>query len=343
MFLAPLMCREMNALCDTLNFRPMNTDDRSALVHIAGLEMALFDEKRLQRLPVSSEKRVSPPLQATSDGLDFVILLSGTTEVVGAIGYTRFDAPAETADIVFTIGDVYRNRGYASVALELLCVVLPQFITVHLLTLHCNPSDIAAIAVGGHAGFAPLERSASRLHGTSFAMSRMVPLTLHSPRLIYRVLTMADHQSIYNQFSDADMCRTFSDPPCTWQEAADIITHYGSPSTNKRYARWGIFHATTGEFIGTCGYHFYDAATAQVEIGYDIWKTHWGNGYATEAVGSLIAYIWTALQVHTIYALILPENVASLAVARRHGFVTSPMLRDHTDEGLSCVALHKLV
>jgi ribosomal-protein-alanine N-acetyltransferase len=336
MFLASMVCREMNALSDTLVFRPLTADDR-----IAGLEQTHYDEKR-HNVPFFSPNNVdSPPLLAQLDALNIVMMLPSSATVVGAIGSKRSDADAQTAEIVFTIGEEYRNRGYASGALELLCVVLPQFITLHQLTLHCHPSDMAAIAVGGHAGFAPMVQSDVRLRDTSFAMSRMVPLTLHSPRLIYRVLTIADHQSIYDQFSDADMCRSFSDPPCTWQEAADIITHYGSPSTSKRFARWGIFLATTGEFIGTCGYHFFDATTAQVEIGYDIWKAHWGNGYATESVGSLIAYLWSTLPVQTIYALIYPENAASFAVAHRHGFVSSPILREHTDERLCCVALQK--
>jgi ribosomal-protein-alanine N-acetyltransferase len=336
MLLASMICREMNALSDTLFFRPMTADD-----HIAGLEMTRFDEKRHNVSSCSPNKGDSPPQEAAIDALNIVIMLPSSTTVVGAIGSNRSDADVQTAEIVFTIAEEYRNRGYASGALELLCVVLPQFITLHQLLLQCHHRDMAAIAVGGHAGFAPVVQSDVRQSDTLFAMSRMVPLTLHSPRLIYRVLTMADHQSIYDQFSDADMCRHFSDPPCTWQEAADIITHYGSPSTNKRFARWGIFLATTGEFIGTCGYHFFDATTAQVEIGYDIWRAHWGNGYATESVGSLIAYLWDALPVQTIYALIFPENAASLTVARRHGFVASPMLRELTDEGLCCVALQK--
>jgi ribosomal-protein-alanine N-acetyltransferase len=267
---------------------------------------------------------------------------SKSTMVVGAIGYTHYDTDMQTAEIVFTIGSDHRNQGYASQALELLCLVLPQFIRLHRLTLHCDPSHMAAIAVGGHAGFAPMGQPEAPSSDASFAMSRTFPATLHSPRLIYRTLTVEDHESIFRQFSDADMCRSFSDPPCTWQEAADIITHYGSPSPSKRFARWGIFLATTGEFIGTCGYHFFDADTAQVEIGYDIWKAHWGNRYAKESVGSLITYLWDALPVHTIYALIFPQSVASLAVAQRHGFVPSTLLRENTDEGLCCVALQKV-
>ncbi len=342
MSLEHLICREMNARSTALVFRPMTAADRIELAHISGLEMALFGVENHDAESGVTKKRDTPHQGSEIICLSIVIMRSKSTMVVGAIGYTYYDTDMQTAEIVFTIGSDHRNQGYASQALELLCLVLPQFIRLHRLTLHCDPSHMAAIAVGGHAGFAPMGQPEALSSDASFAMSRTFPATLHSPRLIYRTLTVEDHESIFRQFSDADMCRSFSDPPCTWQEAADIITHYGSPSPSKRFARWGIFLATTGEFIGTCGYHFFDADTAQVEIGYDIWKAHWGNRYATESVGSLITYLWDALPVHTIYALIFPQNVASLAVAQRHGFVPSTLLRENTDEGLCCVALQKV-
>lgn len=157
-------------------------------------------------------------------------------------------------------------------------------------------------------------------------------------RLTFRTLTMADHALVYRQFSDVDMCRFFNEPACSWDEAAGIITHYERPSPDMRYARWGIFRGDTGVFIGTCGYHYWDAEKKHVEIGYDIWKDSWNAGYATEAVQSLIDHVYTTLGVHTVYALIHPENTASQAVVRRHGFVQSPLLRACDDGPLVCYA-----
>lgn len=164
---------------------------------------------------------------------------------------------------------------------------------------------------------------------------------LQSNRLTYRILTAEDQEVVYRQFSDEDMCRYFSDPPCSWEEAADIISHYGSPDATKRYARWGMFLTQGGSFVGTCGYHYYDQPRAQVEIGYDIWKAYWRLGYGAEAVQALIHFIWETLSVQTIYVLIDPHNTPSLRLATSLGFRESVLLRDTTDGPFVCLALQR--
>jgi ribosomal-protein-alanine N-acetyltransferase len=162
-----------------------------------------------------------------------------------------------------------------------------------------------------------------------------------SKRLVYRVLTSTDQDVVFRQFSDEDMCRFFSEPPCSWQEAADIITHYGSPDANKRYARWGMFRAEDGAFVGTCGYHYYDAALGQVEVGYDVWKEYWRQGYGAESVQTLVTYIWANLAVQKIYVLIDPHNVASIQLATSLGFRESVQLREATDGPFVCLVLDR--
>jgi ribosomal-protein-alanine N-acetyltransferase len=164
---------------------------------------------------------------------------------------------------------------------------------------------------------------------------------LTSDRLVFRTLRSDDHVVVYRQFSDSDMCTFFSDPPCTSDEAADIITHYGSPDASKRYARWGMYLRTDGSFVGTCGYHFLDRDKAQVEIGYDVWKEYWRMGFATEAVKALSGMLFAVFPVNTIYALIDPANVASIAAARNIGFTESPLLRETSDGPFLCMALRK--
>ncbi|MEK5031584.1 GNAT family N-acetyltransferase [Paenibacillus sp. FSL R7-0302] len=102
-------------------------------------------------------------------------------------------------------------------------------------------------------------------------------------RLHFRLLNQSDTDAVYKQFSDPDMCRYFSEPPCDYNEAVEIIEHYAQPE-GKDHHRYGMFDRETGSFIGTCGYHYWDAERKQVEIGYDIWKDYWGQGYMSEAL-----------------------------------------------------------
>ena len=74
-----------------------------------------------------------------------------------------------------------------------------------------------------------------------------------------------------------------------------------------------------GETIGWAGYQRRDAellGTHEVELGWLIRKQHWGKGYASEAARAL-----RPLGPKRVVHLIHPENIASIAIARKLGAV----------------------
>ncbi len=143
----------------------------------------------------------------------------------------------------------------------------------------------------------------------------------HTARLNWRVLSMPlDQAAIYRQFSDAEMCRYFDEPPCTLAEAQDIITHYALAPDSARYRRFALIHRLTGAFVGTCGYHFLNREQQSVEIGYDIWKDYWRQGYAREMLPQLLGICFAIPDINLVYAVILPDNVASIGVVVSAGF-----------------------
>ncbi|MFM7679245.1 MAG: GNAT family N-acetyltransferase, partial [Roseiflexaceae bacterium] len=79
------------------------------------------------------------------------------------------------------------------------------------------------------------------------------PRTLTTARLHWRPLQVSDAAAIYRQFSDPEMCRYFTEPPCSYSDAQDIISHYRTSAG--RYMRWALYDAISGQFVGTCGYH----------------------------------------------------------------------------------------
>ena len=140
-----------------------------------------------------------------------------------------------------------------------------------------------------------------------------------SERIRFRLLEEGDLEAVYRQFSDLDMCKFFSDPPCDSEEALEIIEHYKNPE-GKGYLRYGMFDKISGEFIGTCGYHYLDEELSQVEIGYDVWKDFWGQGFMTEAMPFLLNVCFDDLAVNCVYILTHPDNAVSQAVAKKFGF-----------------------
>jgi|GEM_PF-229875 [ribosomal protein S5]-alanine N-acetyltransferase len=157
-------------------------------------------------------------------------------------------------------------------------------------------------------------------------------------RLKFRLLQLNDLEAIYRQFSDPDMCKYFSDPPCDREEAKGIIEHYQSPE-GKGHLRYGMFDIITEKFIGTCGYHYLDNDLKQVEIGYDIWKDYWRKGYISEALPVLLHICFEELEVECIYILADPQNKASIKSVSKFGFVECKPCRELDVEPQICMKL----
>ncbi|NQX46079.1 GNAT family N-acetyltransferase [Paenibacillus tritici] len=157
-------------------------------------------------------------------------------------------------------------------------------------------------------------------------------------RMYFRLLKSEDTDVVYRQFSDPDMCRYFSEPPCSYEEAQDIIQHYSAPE-GKGHHRYGMFDRETDAFIGTCGYHYWDLELKQVEIGYDIWKEYWRQGYMSEALPVLINICLEHLGADCIYILTHPQNAASMASVRRFGFEECEPCRNVDEQPQVCMKL----
>ncbi len=56
-------------------------------------------------------------------------------------------------------------------------------------------------------------------------------------------------------------------------------------------------------------------------MGHHVGEPYAGRGYTTEAMRLMLRYAFEFLKLHRLEANIQPENVASLALVRRAGFV----------------------
>lgn len=152
--------------------------------------------------------------------------------------------------------------------------------------------------------------------------------SFETERLILRVLKEADIDFIYRQFSDLDMCKYFNVPPCySIEQAQEIINCYKNPGKEPQH-RWLMVRKSDNVPIGTLGYHCYDNRFNKVEIGYDVWKEFWRQGYASEALPVLLYLCFDHLDVNRLYATLDPENVPSKKLLERYGFSFEGILRE---------------
>ena len=72
--------------------------------------------------------------------------------------------------------------------------------------------------------------------------------------------------------------------------------------------------------IGTIGLYKYSSIHKRAEIGYDLLREYWGNGYATEAVIEILRYGFNVLDLVRVEATVDSENSASIRVLEACGF-----------------------
>ncbi|MBB3223941.1 GNAT family N-acetyltransferase [Pseudoduganella umbonata] len=83
---------------------------------------------------------------------------------------------------------------------------------------------------------------------------------------------------------------------------------------------WAIVLAGSGELVGTCGLHSFDAAARAAQVGCLLRRSAWGRGIMPEALAVLAAYAAEVLRLHGLMADVAPQNTRARRMFRRLGY-----------------------
>ncbi len=147
-------------------------------------------------------------------------------------------------------------------------------------------------------------------------------LIAETDRLKIRIFEMDDVEPMLRIFGDVEVMH-FGDGIQT----RDWVQNFLRESINgieqfPGAAPWAVDLKNQFETIGYCGlFYFSDInGRAELEIGYRIARDYWGQGYATEAAAAVRDYVFKTLKHPRLIALIDPENISSINVAKKIGF-----------------------
>lgn len=93
-----------------------------------------------------------------------------------------------------------------------------------------------------------------------------------------------------------------------------------SPNTPGTWLQLALVLLETHSVIGDCGLHFGLEDAQQVELGMTLAPSHQGQGLATEALESVLDYVFDVLGKHRVSAVTDADNIASARLLRRVGF-----------------------
>lgn len=155
--------------------------------------------------------------------------------------------------------------------------------------------------------------------------------TLNTERLLLKPISKKYLEQIYKHFSDPEVTKYMDiDVLGSIKEAEEIVDYYISKEDKKQCYRWVIIRKSDNKFIGTCGFNSWEKNRAnRSEIGYDLSRDFWKQGYMSEAVKRLIKHGFEVLKLHRIEAKVTKGNAPSCKLLERLHFTKEGFLRDY--------------
>lgn len=161
-----------------------------------------------------------------------------------------------------------------------------------------------------------------------FAWGDRIP-QLTGDRIVLRPIEDSDLLSLFAIYSDEEVVKYWSSPAMTaLAEAEELLVSIRSGFAKRELFEWGVALRETDELFGTCTLYNLDVRHRRGEIGFALRRTHWGRGFASEALSLALSFAFERLDLHRIEADADPENVQSLRLMERHGFKREGYLRE---------------
>jgi [ribosomal protein S5]-alanine N-acetyltransferase len=150
---------------------------------------------------------------------------------------------------------------------------------------------------------------------------------LETERINLQILTLENSEEVLKHFSDINVTRFMDIEPCKdIKEAEEIINFHLDDSG----CRWGLYNKNNNKFMGTIGFHYLrKSANFIAEIGFDLSKDYWGNGFMHEAIKEVMSFGFTQMELDIIDATVEPANERSINLMRSIGFNEDIELRDN--------------
>ena len=142
---------------------------------------------------------------------------------------------------------------------------------------------------------------------------------LTTKRLALRTWTEADEPLALALWGDAEGTKLVGGPLSPDDVHARLKREIAIQHS-QHYQYWPVFRLDGAGLVGCCGLRPYKPSAKVHELGFQIRREHWGNGYATEAATAVIAHAFGPLGAAALFAGHHPENATSRHVLAKLGF-----------------------
>lgn len=153
---------------------------------------------------------------------------------------------------------------------------------------------------------------------------------LETERLLLRRITNDDVNEIFELRSNPKIMQYIPRPLVkTKEEALTHIAMIDEKINANEGINWAITLKNSSKLIGIIGHFRIRPEHFRSEIGYMLLPEFQGRGIISEAVKEVVNYGFDVMQLHSIEAIIDPENLASEKVLQKNGFTKEAHLKEN--------------
>lgn len=153
---------------------------------------------------------------------------------------------------------------------------------------------------------------------------------IETPRLYLRHLESSDASEIYAGWLNDPQVNRYLETRHVLQTSASCREFIDQCNADPGSKLFGVFLKETGEHIGNAKIGFISSHYQRGQISLFIGeRRYWGLGLSSELVRGLTAYGFEHLGLHRLEAGCYEDNLASLRVFLKSGYVVEGFMRDH--------------
>jgi ribosomal-protein-alanine N-acetyltransferase len=153
---------------------------------------------------------------------------------------------------------------------------------------------------------------------------------LETERLLLRRVNENDVNEVFALRSNPETMKYIPRPLVkTIDDALEHIAMIDSKIINNEGINWAITYKNNTKLIGIIGHYRIKSEHFRAEIGYMILPEYNGKGIVSEAVKEVVTYGFNEMKLHSIEAIIDPENFGSEKVLQKCGFVKEAHLKEN--------------
>jgi Acetyltransferases, including N-acetylases of ribosomal proteins len=149
---------------------------------------------------------------------------------------------------------------------------------------------------------------------------------LITDRLLLRKISLDDAEDMLLLRSNDEAIKYIHKPKLkSVDEAIELIKIMNSPDR----IQWGITLKNENKVIGAMGYHKIIKEHFRAEIGYMLHPDYWNTGIISEAIAKVIDHGFNEMKLHSIEAIINPENTISRKILQKFSFIKEAYFKEN--------------